>query len=92
MAIIGKTIQIQGDVTGAEDLVIEGEVEGTVEVFQHQVVIASEGVVRGDLHVASVQINGCFKGNVFATERVELGESSAAEGSVSFPVKATVLK
>ena len=85
MATIGKTIQIRGDVTGAEDLVIEGEVEGTVKVLEHQVVIASGGAVRGDLHVASVQINGRLKGNVFATERVELGESAAGEGNIAAP-------
>ncbi len=85
MATIGKTIRITGDVTGAEDLVIEGKIEGIVRVCQNRVVIAADGAVRGDLHVASVQINGRFEGNVFATEGVELGESSVAKGSISSP-------
>ena len=45
----------------------------------------SDGAVRGDLHVASVQISGCFKGNIFATERVELGESATGEGNIVAP-------
>ena len=85
MATIGKTIQIRGDVTGAEDLVIEGRIEGVVEVRNHRVVIASQGLVAGDLYAAYAQIEGRFTGNVFATEGARLGESAAVDGSILSP-------
>lgn len=85
MATIGKTIKVLGDVVGAQDLIVEGLIEGTVEFRQNRVVIAAEGTVRGDLYVASTQINGRFTGNIFASEGVELGETAIVEGSILGP-------
>ncbi len=85
MATIGKTIKVLGDVVGAQDLVVEGVIEGTVEFRKNRVVIAAEGAVRGDLYVASAQINGRFTGNIFASDGVELGETAVVEGSILCP-------
>mgnify|MGYP001192164607 CR=1 FL=1 len=85
MSIIGKTIKIVGDVVGAEDLEIQGRIEGAVQLPSHRFVVAEGASVEGDLSVASVAINGDFNGRIVASERAELGKTANAQGSILTP-------
>ncbi len=85
MATIGKTIKILGDVSGAQDLVVEGQIEGTVQFRNNRVVIAAEGTVKGDLFVANAEVNGHLTGNIIATEGVQLGKSAVTDGKIFAP-------
>ncbi len=85
MAHIGKAIAIRGDLTGEEDLLIEGRVEGKVELPKNAVTIGQHGRVRAEVHAKSVTVIGRVAGNVLATERVEIQATGIVEGDVRAP-------
>ena len=86
MSTIGKTIKIVGDVSGAEDLVVEGQVQGEIKLPEHRIVVAEGAAVEGDLSVASVVIGGHFNGRIVAGRDVSLASTAKAEGSIVTPV------
>jgi cytoskeletal protein CcmA (bactofilin family) len=85
MANIGKSISIKGDVLGEEDTVIEGRVEGRIELKNHHLTIGANGDVQGEVSAKQVTIVGRVSGNVVATERIELRDSGRLEGDLSTP-------
>jgi cytoskeletal protein CcmA (bactofilin family) len=85
VANIGKSISIKGDLTGNEDMVIEGKVDGKVELPNNQLTIGANGVVKAEVQAKSVVIVGRVAGNVHGTERVEIQGSGVVEGDVTSP-------
>ena len=85
MANIGKSISIKGDLTGNEDMVIEGKVDGKVEIPDAQLTIGANGSVRAEVNAKSVVVVGRVTGNVNGTERVEIQGSGIVDGDVSAP-------
>jgi cytoskeletal protein CcmA (bactofilin family) len=85
MANIGKSIAIKGDLTGNEDMVIEGKVDGKVELPNNQLTIGANGVVRAEIQAKSVVVVGRVSGNVQGTERVEIQATGVVEGDVTAP-------
>ncbi len=85
MANIGKSISIKGDVLGDEDTVIEGRVEGRIELKNHHLTIGPNGDVRGEISAKQVTIVGRVSGNVVATERTELRDTGRLEGDLLTP-------
>ena len=81
-ARIGKTIVIRGEVKGAEDLTIDGRVEGTVQLSDNRLTIGPNANVAADLAARDVLIMGQVQGNVNATGRVELRAGCLVEGDV----------
>ncbi len=84
-AVIGKSIQIEGDVRGNEDLLIKGEVKGTIHLPNNNVTIGSEGKVHADVHAKSVCVDGVVKGNLFGSDRVSVRSSAQVNGNISSP-------
>ncbi len=64
MANIGKSISVKGDVSGEEDTVIEGRVEGRVELKNHHLTIGPNGDVTGEISAKQCTIVGRVRGNV----------------------------
>ena len=85
MANIGKSITIKGDLSGNEDLVIEGTVEGKVELPSSQLTIGADGSVHAEVNAKSVVVIGRVTGNVNGTERVEIQATGQVEGDVCSP-------
>ena len=85
MANIGKSISIKGDLTGNEDLEIEGKVVGKVELPNNQLTIGSNGTVQAEVMAKAVVIVGRVSGNVHGTERVEIQATGVVEGDVTAP-------
>jgi len=85
MANIGKSISIKGDVIGDEDTVIEGRVEGRVELKNHHLTVGPNGDVKGEISAKQVTIVGRVQGNVNATERIEVSDSGRLEGDINSP-------
>ena len=85
MANIGKAISIRGDLTGNEDMVIEGKVEGKVDLPNNQLTIGANGDVKAEIHAKSVVVVGRLVGNVFGLERVEIQATGKIEGDVTAP-------
>jgi len=85
VANIGKSISIKGDLTGNEDLVVEGKVEGKIDLPSNQLTIGANGTARAEVKAKSVVIVGRVSGNVSATERIEIQATGIVEGDVSAP-------
>ena len=85
MANIGKSIAIKGDLSGNEDLAIEGKVEGKVELPNNQLTIGANGVVKAEINAKSVVVIGHVTGNVVGSERVEIQATGIVDGDVSSP-------
>jgi cytoskeletal protein CcmA (bactofilin family) len=85
MANIGKSITIKGDLTGNEDIVIEGTVEGKVDFPNNQLTIGGNGTAKAELKAKTIVVIGKVSGNVQGTERVEIQATGVVEGDVSAP-------
>jgi len=85
MANIGKSIAIKGDLTGNEDMVIEGKVDGKVDLPNNQLTVGANGTVRAEVSAKSVVVVGRVTGNVSGTERVEIQATGIVEGDVNSP-------
>lgn len=72
VANLGKSIVFKGDLTGEEDLEIEGRVEGQVKLPNHQLTIGAHGRVTAQVEAKHVIVVGHVAGNVMASERVEV--------------------
>ncbi len=85
MANIGKSISIKGDLTGEEDVLVEGTVEGKIDLPQNELTIGANGKVQADVHAKTVMVIGRVAGNVSAGEKVEIQTSGVVEGDVRAP-------
>ncbi len=85
MANIGKSIVIKGDLSGNEDLVIEGKVEGKIDLPNNRLTIGAGGQVQAQVHAKNVVVVGRVAGNVSASERLEIQASGIVEGDVEAP-------
>jgi cytoskeletal protein CcmA (bactofilin family) len=81
-ARIGKTVVICGEVKGSEDLIVDGRVEGTVNLSESRLTIGPNANVAADLSAKDVLILGQVKGNVVASGRVELRAGCNVEGDI----------
>ena len=85
LATIGRSIRVKGDVTGDEDLLIQGRVEGSVELKQHSVTVGTYGEVKASITARVVTIEGKVQGNLAAVEQVVLLSSASVEGDIAAP-------
>lgn len=85
MANIGKSITIKGDLTGEEDLQIEGNVEGRIDLPGNQLTVGAEGKVKAEIHAKAVVIVGHVTGNVSAVDRIEIQATGVVDGDVKAP-------
>jgi cytoskeletal protein CcmA (bactofilin family) len=84
-ATIGRSITIRGDVTGDEDLYIQGRIEGTVDLKQHSVTVGPEGRVKANIKGRMVTIEGEVDGDVRGQEQVALRSASKVTGDITAP-------
>jgi cytoskeletal protein CcmA (bactofilin family) len=80
--VIGKSVVIRGELSGSEDLYIDGDVEGTVTLPESRLTIGPNARVRADISVRDVIILGHLTGNVQATGRVDLRQSALVSGDI----------
>lgn len=83
--MIGPSIQIKGSVTGDEDLLIQGTVEGTVELGSHQVTVGQSGKVKADIHAKVINIDGEVSGDLKGAEKVVISKSGKVRGNIVAP-------
>ena len=83
--MIGRGIVIKGDVSGNEDVEVEGEVVGTIELQQHVVTVGPGGRVEAQVLARSVAVLGTATGQLTANELVRIGETGSFEGVISAP-------
>jgi cytoskeletal protein CcmA (bactofilin family) len=81
-AHIGKSVVIKGELSGSEDLYVDGEVEGSIELGGHNLTIGQNGRVRANVNARDVSVQGRVDGNIHAGERLELRKTSIVVGDV----------
>jgi len=85
VAVVGKSIVIKGELSGNEDLVVEGAVDGTITLTDNNLVVGADGRVNANLFARSVTITGRVEGDVSATERVEITATGSLKGNIRSP-------
>jgi cytoskeletal protein CcmA (bactofilin family) len=84
-AVIGRSIKIDGDVKGDEDLMIEGDVSGTVELSNHSLTIGKEGKVKANIYARAIAVDGKTDGDLFASERIAIRATADVRGNLLAP-------
>lgn len=84
-ATIGPSIRIKGDVTGDEDLVIEGRIDGTVDLKKHNVTVGPEGRVKANVFGRSVIVEGEVEGDLQGEEQIVLRRTAKVQGNIAAP-------
>ena len=84
-ATIGRSISINGQVSGDEDLLIQGRVDGSVNLKQHAVTVGPEGEIKADITARIITIEGRVEGNLHAQDQVILRGSAVVEGNITAP-------
>jgi cytoskeletal protein CcmA (bactofilin family) len=84
-AWIGTALIVQGKVISAQDLTIDGRVEGTIELGDHGLTIGQGAEIKADLVAKTISISGSVTGNVTATDRVDLRATGSVDGNIVAP-------
>ena len=85
MVNIGKSVLIKGELSGSEDLTIEGQVEGKIELRQNVLTIGPNGRIKAQIFAKAVIIQGEVHGNITASERVDIRDNGSVEGDLAAP-------
>lgn len=81
-ALIGKSLVITGEIRGAEDLVIDGKLEGNVDLPDHRLTVGPSGVLHGKIRAREIVVYGTVQGNLDAAERVEIKKNAKVIGDL----------
>lgn len=81
----GQSIVIKGDISGSEDLVIAGRVEGSIALEGRILTLAPGSHVVGTVSAGAVIVSGTLEGSIDAAERLEIKEGAVVEGDLSTP-------
>lgn len=82
VAHIGKSVVIKGELSGSEDLWLDGEVEGTIELHSNVLTVGPNGRVRAHVSGREVVVHGKLDGNIRGSDKVELKRTAVVVGDV----------
>ncbi len=82
---IGKSVVIKGELSGSEDLTIEGQVEGTIELRQNELTIGPNGRIKAQVAAKAIVIEGQVTGDITASERIEIRDHGSVDGDLVGP-------
>jgi cytoskeletal protein CcmA (bactofilin family) len=82
---IGKSVIIKGELSGSEDLTIEGQVEGKIELRQNVLTIGPNAKIKAQVAAKTIVVEGSVQGNVMASERIEIRDKGSVEGDLAAP-------
>ncbi|MEO8256991.1 MAG: polymer-forming cytoskeletal protein [Acidobacteriota bacterium] len=82
---IGKSVVIKGELTGSEDLTIEGQVEGTIQLREHVLTIGPNARIKAQVFAKSVVVLGQVTGNVTASDKVDIRDNGSVDGDIISP-------
>ena len=79
---IGKSVTIRGELSGSEDLVLDGKFDGTITLADSRLTVGPNAHVTADLNVRDIVVFGLIEGNVHASGRIELRQSAVVNGDL----------
>ncbi|MCU1321369.1 MAG: hypothetical protein JWM43_1018 [Acidobacteriaceae bacterium] len=80
--VIGKSVVVRGELSGNEDLYLDGDLEGTITLTDSRLTLGPNARVLADLNVRDLIVFGSLKGNVRASGRIELRQSAIVSGDI----------
>ncbi len=83
VATIGKSVVVKGELSGSEDLIVDGEVEGSISLRGQSLTVGPNGRVRANIEARNVILHGRVDGDIHATDRVDLRKSASLCGDIS---------
>ena len=81
-AMLGNKVVVEGHIRSQEDLIIEGEVEGTIGMMEHRLTIAKNGKVRANVKAREIEVLGSVQGKIEAVEKVYIRKSAQLIGDI----------
>jgi cytoskeletal protein CcmA (bactofilin family) len=84
-AHIGQSVVVKGEVSGREDLTVEGSIEGTMDLREHVLTIGPHGHITAEIFAKVAIVEGAVTGTVTASEKVELRETGSVDGDLVAP-------
>ena len=84
-ATIGPSISIKGDLSGDEDLMIQGRVEGKIDLKQNNITVGKNGRVKADVYGKVISIDGEVEGNLFGQDQIVVRSSGNVRGNITAP-------
>lgn len=85
MVNIGKSVVIKGELSGSEDLTIEGHVEGRIDLKDNVLTIGPNGKIKAEIFAKAVVVLGEVTGNVTASEKVDIRDNGSVDGDIASP-------
>ncbi len=82
---IGKSVVIKGELSASEDLTIEGQVEGKIELKQNILTIGANGKIKASVFAKAVIVQGEVHGNITATEKIDIRDAGSVDGDLASP-------
>src|ERR1700693_1055392 len=82
-AQIGKSVYIKGELSGSEDLYLDGQVEGSISLKGNSLTVGPNGQIKGGVEAKGVVVQGKVEGNIQASERVELRKAAIVTGDIT---------
>jgi cytoskeletal protein CcmA (bactofilin family) len=82
MGRVCRTLRIKGELTGSEELVVDGEVEGTIDLGESRLTIASQGRVQAEVRAKEIIIEGQLRGSAHASDRLHIAKSGNVSGDL----------
>ena len=80
--LIGKSVAIRGELSGSEDLFLDGTFEGTIKLEESRLTVGPNAKIKADLHVRDLIVFGVVDGNVHASGRIELRQTAIVNGDI----------
>jgi cytoskeletal protein CcmA (bactofilin family) len=83
LAILGPGLFVKGQISGEEDLQIDGKVEGSISLKGQRLTVGQNGEVVSDVHAREVIVYGKVRGNLFAEDRIEVKKDGSVVGNIT---------
>src|ERR1700756_2016981 len=81
-AVLGKSVIVKGQIFSREDLTIDGEVEGTVELQEHRLTVGPNGKVTASVKAREIVVLGTIHGNVETTDKIDIRKDAKLVGDI----------
>jgi cytoskeletal protein CcmA (bactofilin family) len=81
-AHIGKSVHIKGELSGSEDIYVDGQLEGSIQLSANSLTIGPNGRLRANITAKNVIVGGVLDGNITAGERTEMRKTAVVNGDV----------